>query len=270
MIEAAHITCRRGAREILSDVSLSVQPGRLTVVLGPNGAGKSTLLACLTADLPVSAGRITLDGRPLAAWRKSELALRRAVLPQKSHLAFPFTVREVVELGLIAAGGHSLAGGGRDRHRQQEEAVRVALSRVGLLSYAGRYYQQLSGGEQQRVHIARICCQLEVSRRLGAAPYLFLDEPISNLDLRHQLETLDIVRDFVAQGGGAFAILHDINLASLYADELVILSNGRVAARGTPAETLTTEVIAQVFDVPVTLNQVPSGGKPFLLPHTAR
>src|SRR5690606_24197952 len=108
----------------------------------------------------------------------------------------------------------------------------------GLLEYAGRFYQQLSGGEQQRVHIARICCQLDVARHLDATTYLFLDEPVSNLDLRHQLETLDIAREFVAQGGGALAILHDINLASLYADQLVIIADGGVAASGTAAETL--------------------------------
>ncbi|WP_342643503.1 heme ABC transporter ATP-binding protein [Rhodoligotrophos ferricapiens] len=273
MIEARNITCRRGGRDILSDVSLSIVPGRLTVVLGPNGAGKSTLLACMSGDLEVSSGSIELDGKSISSWRRAELALRRAVLPQKSHLAFPFTVREVVELGLIAA--VSRTGAVRQSRREsqpvsREEVVRRALGRVGLFSHAGRFYQQLSGGEQQRVHIARIWCQLEMSRAFGIAPYLFLDEPVSNLDLRHQLETLDIAREFVAEGGGAFAILHDINLASLYADELVVIANGRVAASGKPRETLTTEVIARVFEVPVKLNQVPENGQPFLLPHTAR
>jgi len=267
-IEAKQISVHRGSRAILKDVSLTVTPGCLTVVLGPNGAGKSTLLSCLVGDLEISAGSITLDGQPLCAWRKIDLALRRAVLLQKSHLAFPFTVREVVELGLIAA-RTGLSPDVRGR-RQREQIVRRALSRVGLLDYAGRFYQQLSGGEQQRVHIARICCQLDVARHFNVTPYLFLDEPVSNLDLRHQLETLDIAREFVAQGGGALAILHDINLASLYADKLVIIADGGVAASGTPAETLTTEVISRVFEVPVTLNQVPGEHRPFLLPHTAR
>ncbi|MGF7162083.1 iron complex transport system ATP-binding protein [Rhodoligotrophos appendicifer] len=262
MIEAKAITVRRGESEILSSVSVQVMPGELTIVLGPNGAGKSTLLAALVGDLLPVSGSITFDGRPLHDFRKGELALRRAVLPQKSHLAFPFTVREVVELGLVAIG--------TGRGRSHAEVVREALARVGLSDYAARYYQQLSGGEQQRVHIARICCQLAAARSLDATPYLFLDEPVSNLDLRHQLETLDIARDFADQGGGAFAILHDVNLASLYADRLVIIDKGRVAASGAPAETLTTEIISRVFNVPVEVNRMPRGERPFLLPHTAR
>jgi len=266
MLEARNITLRRGDRSILRNVDACIAPGSVTVILGPNGAGKSTLLSCLAGDLSVQAGDVTLDSRALSLWRKPELAMRRAVLPQKSHLAFPFTVHEVAELGLLAAGSSRDA---RQRPSRRDVICR-SLARVGMADHAARMYHHLSGGEQQRVHIARILCQLDQIIATGATPYLLLDEPVSSLDLRHQLETLDIARDFADSGGGVLAILHDVNLASLYADNVLVMADGRVEASGPPQETLTTEIISRIFDVPVILNRTPRRERPYLLPHTAR
>ncbi|QPC41846.1 heme ABC transporter ATP-binding protein [Kaustia mangrovi] len=261
MLDARDISVTLGGRQVLSPMTLSLGPGTFTVVVGPNGAGKSTLFKVLTGEIAPDCGTVQLDGTPLDEWPRDRLARRRAVLPQASHLAFPFTVYEVAALGLMA-GGSSLPPALRDRLPME------ALRRVGLDTHAGRFYQHLSGGEQQRVQIARVFCQLDAGRSDGTQQYLFLDEPISSLDLNHQMATLDLAREAARGGLGAVAILHDINLASLYADRLIVMADGRIVADGPPADVLTTEIVRSVFKVGLTLNHVPEGTRPFALPHS--
>ena len=240
MIEAENLRVTLARRPVLRDISLSIPAGALTVIAGPNGAGKTTLLRALTGDLAPAAGIIRFDGVPLDAWRNRTLAQRRAVLPQSSHLAFPFTVHEVVALGL-RAGAHRAANPG--------QFIRDRLKRVGLAGYEGRFYQQLSGGEQQRVHLARVLSQLGAPMSEGAANWLYLDEPTASLDIRHQFEILDIARDHVARGGGCLAILHDLNLAADYADRLIVVDAGTIVADGAPDAVLTDDLVASVFGV---------------------
>ncbi len=259
MLEVQNLTVRAGKRAILDRVSLKVRPGELTVVVGPNGAGKSTIMKAVTGELRPAEGTITLEGRSIGAYPAYEMASRRAVLPQASSLAFPFTVHEVVRLGTSGA------------MPAADRAARVAaaLTRVDLNGFGGRFFQELSGGEQQRVHLARVLCQVWEPVVDGVPRYLFLDEPTASLDLRHQLLTLDTARAFAAAGGGVVAILHDLNLAALYADKIIVVSAGRIAADGAPREVLTDAMMREVFGVSVHVGGVPADA-PFILPHTAR
>lgn len=248
-----------GGRKILHDVSLEAPAGKLTAIIGPNGSGKSTLLKALCRDYAYT-GTITLDGRDIARMSAVEIASQRAVLPQSSNLPFPFTVREVVAMGLTAGrpGVHPRAL----QHLPEE-----ALARVDLSGFGGRFYGELSGGEQQRVQLARVLCQVWEPVVDGVPRYLFLDEPVSSLDIKHQLMIMDVAKRFVRQGGGVIAVLHDLNLTALYADAVTALREGRVMASGRPEAVLTDAVLEAVFDVPLRVGVAPRTGS-FVLPQS--
>lgn len=250
------IQVRIDRTDILHGVDIEASAGRFTAIIGPNGSGKTTLLRALTGELPC-AGRAEINGLDVANTPAFVLAAQRAVLPQASDLAFPFTVFEVVRLGL--ASGLRLRG---DETRRVSEA----LARVDLAGFGGRYYQALSGGEKQRVQLARVLVQVWEPVVEGTARFLFLDEPISSLDIRHQLQIMEIGRDFAARGGGVVAVLHDLNLAAAFADHVVLLENGRVAGRGTPADVLTSERLERVYGCPMIVGPPPSDMEFMILP----
>jgi iron complex transport system ATP-binding protein len=182
------------------------------------------------------------------------------VLAQSQHVAFPFTVFEVVALGQLSAAGRS-----PDLRRRVVEC----LEAVDLIGYEGRYFQQLSGGEQQRVHIARVLCQIGgPAGGSGSAPprWLFLDEPTQSLDIAHQLIILDLARRHIRAGGGALAILHDLNLASLYADRLIVIRSGNIAADGAPESVLTDACVRSVFGERVRVLVDAANGRRYVLP----
>lgn len=261
MIEVSGLSVDIGHRPILKNVSFSAAAGAITAVIGPNGSGKSTLMKALCRDYAYE-GAVSVDGRDLSRMSLVEAATLRAVLPQSSALPFPFTVREVVALGLTAGRpGVSIAG----LRRLPDEA----LSRVDLDGFAGRFYGELSGGEQQRVQLARVLCQVWVPVLEGVPRYLFLDEPVSSLDIKHQLMIMDVARRFADEGGGVIAILHDLNLAAMYADAILAIRMGRVAGFGTPAEVLTDALISEVFDCPMRVGRLPDPMGPFVLPQSA-
>jgi iron complex transport system ATP-binding protein len=251
-------------RSLVQDVSLSLHPGRLTVVIGPNGAGKSTLMRLLTGEIAPSAGSVHMDGAPLSdlpAWR---LACRRAVMVQAARLAFPFTAHEVAALGASGVGRSLTAVAVSDLVTRSLEIADVA-------HLAARAYQTLSGGEQQRVQFARALAQLEAGRSVADRQILFLDEPVSSLDLKHQLALLDAARALAEESGIAvLAVLHDINLALAYADHLLVMHEGRLAAQGEPERIVTDDLLAAVFGVALQLRRTPPAGAPFLLPQTHR
>jgi iron complex transport system ATP-binding protein len=260
MFEIENISVRFGPREILKSVSARVVPDRLTIIAGPNGAGKSTVLKVMTGELKPESGYVWFDGRALSSLHAAEIAARRAVLPQAAQLAFPFTVFEVVRLGLQSRAGLSPA--------DRRAAPLGALDRVDLSGFGGRHYQHLSGGEQQRVHLARVLCQVGAPVVNGRPQYLFLDEPTASLDIRHQIETLNIARRFAREGGGVLAILHDLNLAAAFADHLIVMHRGEVAAEGAPADTISNDLMERVFGLPLRVGHAPREGVPFILPQT--
>ena len=260
MLAATDLALALAGRIVLADVNLALAPGALTVVVGPNGAGKSTLLKALSGTLAPARGQVTLDGMPLAAWSRHALARRRAVLAQNQHVAFPFTVFEVVALGQVTGAVYG--------SQALRRVVMESLAAVDLASYAGRFFQALSGGEQQRVQVARILCQLggAATGRDGAPKWLFLDEPTSSLDVPHQLAVLDIARAHARRGGGALAVLHDLNLASLYADRIVMIRDGRIVADSTPDDVLEETRMRAVFSDRLRVIADPESGRRYIVP----
>lgn len=261
MIEARDVTVAIGRKTIIESVDFVARPGQVLAVIGPNGSGKSTLLKAISGELTYS-GHIAINGSDVSRTKPWQAAALRAVLPQATVLSFPFTVREVVRLGLL---------GGRSGVLQSEEQrlPERALAKVDLEGFAGRFYQELSGGEQQRVQLARVLCQVWAPVVAGTPRYLLLDEPVSNLDIKHQLVIMNIAREFAQSGGGVIAILHDLNLTAMYADHVMLLHRGRIAADGTPEEVLRDGTISAVFDCPLRVGALPAANVPFVLPQSA-
>jgi iron complex transport system ATP-binding protein len=256
IVTARGVTYRVGGKTLLDSVSLSVAAGEYVALVGPNGAGKSTLLRVLAGELRPHAGSVALKDRPLASYTPRDLALHRAVLSQSTHVAFSFTVGDVVRMG---------AG---DRHgRAIDELTERALSDVDLAAFSERIITTLSGGEQQRAHFARVLMQLACGEAAHGPGLLLLDEPTASLDLKHQLDLLEAVGRCARRGVAVVAILHDLNLATLSADRIVVLDDGRVAADGAPPETVTDDLLARVFKVASAVSRTPPAGVPFVLPH---
>jgi iron complex transport system ATP-binding protein len=260
MLEARDVTVEANGNTLLRSASIATTPGRIIVLIGPNGAGKSTLLRVLSGELAPTRGEVLLDGRPLATYASSELARRRAVVPQSSALTFPFTVLEVAMLGVTVPG---VAGSAA----VATEAAREALDAVGLSPLADRLYVHLSGGERQRVHIARALCQLShPTFRPGESRCLLLDEPTSNLDLAHQSLVLEAVRAQAERGCAILAVMHDLNLAAALADDMILLVRGQVAASGPTAEVLQDGLLSAAYGCEVFANRAPGPERPFVLP----
>ncbi|MCR4267972.1 heme ABC transporter ATP-binding protein [Nitratireductor sp. ZSWI3] len=250
-----------GRKKILSGVELTAPPGIVTAIVGPNGSGKTTLLKALSGDIAYT-GEVRINGMALSSLKPWQAAVHRAVLPQSTTLSFPYTVREIVKLGLLS---------GRSGARPEELATlpERALARVDLAGFAGRFYQELSGGEQQRVQLARVLCQVWSPVLDGRPRYLLLDEPVSSLDIKHQLAIMEIAAGFAADGGGVIAILHDLNLTARYADRIAMMHRGRLVACGTPGDVLTDEMVSDVFECRIRVGAPPPNGTPFVLPQSA-
>lgn len=249
MLDAHRLTIKYDGREVLRCVSVCLGGGEVVVLLGPNGAGKTTLIKALNGAVAPAAGEVLLDSKPLSAYSRREIAKEIAVVAQENETKFPVTVLEFVLAGRFA---HGLAFGW-----ETDEDIRIAygvLEQCELTDYAGRLMNELSGGERQRVVLARALA--------AEANVLLLDEPTANLDLAHQAMMFRLVREWcVSAGAAAVVITHDLNLASEFADEIVMLSGGRVFAAGKPGEVLTAENVREVFGVEVLLDENPASGK---------
>lgn len=251
MLNASIDSIGIGGKTIVRSVEFVAMPGEVTAIIGPNGSGKSTVLKALCGDLPF-AGTVRINGRDSRVMKPWEMANQRAVLPQHATLSFPLTVREVVGFGLTGGrSGVSMAA--------RETLPERALERVDLGGFAGRYYQDLSGGEQQRVQLARVLCQVWQPVLDGTPRYLLLDEPVSSLDVKHQIIVMKIARDFADAGGGVVAILHDLNLAARYADRILAMRAGTAAGFGAPEDVLTDARMTEVFDCPMRFHRDEGG-----------
>lgn len=264
MLEAKGITVERSGRKLLDNVSVAIVPERVTAIVGPNGAGKSTLIKVLAGEIVPTHGDVELDGRSLKTFRAAELAARRAIVPQSTFLSFPFSVIEVVKLGASVPGFD----------QNPEHSTRIAedaLCDVGLTDFRDRTYSQLSGGERQRVHVARALCQLNASvRRQTQTAVLLLDEPTSSLDLSHQSLVLGEARAQADDGRAVAVVLHDLNLAAAWADEVILMNSGGIAARGPPSAIFQDDLLSAVFGCPIRANVPPPAGTPYMLPHFLR
>ncbi|MCB8983394.1 MAG: heme ABC transporter ATP-binding protein [Ardenticatenaceae bacterium] len=261
MLTIQNLSAAYGVRRVLEDVSLTVAAGEVLAVIGPNGAGKSTLVRTVSGVLPLQSGQVSVGERPLHSLSINERARCLAVVPQARQLPGSFTVRETILLGRTP-----YLGWLGKSSRQDQEQVDWALERTCLVELAERKVGELSGGEQQRVLLARALVQ--------AAPVLLLDEPTTHLDLQHQSSLLNLLRSLAAeQNLAVLIVLHDLNLASLYADRVALLVNGRIQAIGVPREVLTSANLTAVFHIPIEVIAHPAYGTPLVLPdgvaHTA-
>ncbi|MDF3072954.1 MAG: heme transporter ATP-binding protein [Alphaproteobacteria bacterium] len=253
MLRTDNVSVTVAGKRLIDGISLALRPGEMLAVVGPNGAGKSTLLRALSGEARIADGKVTLDGKTLKQIGPEALALRRAVLPQETRLAFSLTVEQVVQLGRLPHRGRS------DRI-QDRIATSRALEAVDMSDFSQRAWPTLSGGERQRVNLARVLAQLDIGGDAAEPRYLLLDEPTAALDLKHQLALLKLLRAQVGQGIGVLAILHDLNQA-LLADRVAVLAAGRLIALGAPDEVLTPDFVRQAYEVEARLIDLPGGGR---------
>ena len=227
-LAASSITHRFGKTAALSGVTLAAHRGQITVLIGPNAAGKSTLLRCLSGALDPIEGTITFDGKPLAHLRRSQRAPRIAFVPQRPGVGAAFCVREVVELGRYLL---------RPDHRRIAQAV----ERMQIENLLQRPFNELSVGQQQRVTIARALAQVD------STGFLVLDEPTAAMDIRHNLQTIAVLREFARQGGGVILSMHDLSQAATSADIVGILNQGKLVESGSPRQVMQPASMQSVF-----------------------
>jgi iron complex transport system ATP-binding protein len=248
MLKVSHISVSYGERPVLSGVSFELRDGEVIVLLGANGAGKTTLIRALNGTLPLSSGAIVLNEQPLAQMARREIAANIAVVAQENETRFPVTVLEFVLSGRFVHG--NAFGWESDA---DIDLVRRALGDCDLSDYETRLMNHLSGGERQRVVLARAIAT--------HAKILLLDEPTANLDLAHQAMMFQLVRTRCRQSNySAIVITHDLNLATEFADKIIMLRKGRIAAAGTPEEVLSAENVKNIFGVQVLLDRNPASG----------
>ncbi|TQC45362.1 heme ABC transporter ATP-binding protein [Rhodococcus sp. WS4] len=250
-LRANGIAVTRGGRTVLDDVSVDVRTGEVLVLVGPNGAGKSTLLAALSGDQDVQSGSVHLDDRDLGDWTALEMAQRRAVLPQQNTVGFSFTARQVITMGRSPWAR-------TPRADDDGAAIADALRICDVEPFADRPFTALSGGERARVALARVLAQRTET--------ILLDEPTAALDLGHQETVMRLARSRAAQGTAVVVVLHDLALAAAYADRIVVLENGRVAADGPPSDVLSEELLTRVYGHPVEVIAHPVTGATLVLP----
>jgi iron complex transport system ATP-binding protein len=255
MIAFEQIVARypRSERPALDGVSLTAQRGRITAVVGPNGSGKSTLVRTLLGMIPVESGEIRVDGAPLSSMERRDLARRVAVVTQSESLTFPLPAREYVALGRYPHEGTWSAEGAEDA-----AAIDRAMRLAGVTAMAARATDELSGGEWQRVRIARALAQG------GGA--LVLDEPSTFLDVGHEMAMFELFARLAREGMAVLLVRQQLNLVARLADEIVLLDRGRVAAVGAPMDVMRASVLEHVYDWPLVVTRDPAVGAPALLP----
>lgn len=253
MLEIRNLTVLYGDKEIVRGASLGLSPGKLVALIGPNGSGKSTLMRAVSGVIP-SHGQVLLDGLDFKELSIQQRARKLAVLPQTTHLPAAYTAWETVLMG--RAPHLNFLG---QISAQDEEIAREALARMDALDLSERRMGELSGGEQQRVLLARALAQ--------AAPVLLLDEPTTHLDLHHQMGLLERVRELAREKNlSVLLALHDLNLAARYADRVALLAGGEITHSGPPREVLTPQILSQVYQWPVQVIDHPFLDGPLVLP----
>jgi iron complex transport system ATP-binding protein len=256
VLEARDLTIKYNDRVAVSNVTLTLGAGEITALIGPNGAGKSTLLRGLNGQVARASGAVFLDGQPIEKYNRRTIGRRVAVVAQEAELRFPVTVLEFVLGGRFAWGPNS--GWGWETERDLQVAAQV-LAETELADLSGRLMNELSGGERQRAVLARALAT--------EATFLLLDEPTANLDLSHQSTLLARVRKRCDnQQTSALVITHDLNLASQFADRILLMKNGKVVRLGKPDEVLTSRLLNEVFEVEVLVDAHPITGAPRVTP----
>ncbi len=242
MITVRNVTKRYGGTTVLDDVSCEIPRGGITSIIGPNGAGKSTLLSLISRLQPMDAGGVSVAGLDVTATPSRELAKTMAILRQENHLTMRLTVRDLVAFGRFP---HS---GGRPTV-QDLEHVDEAIRQLDLTSMADKFVDELSGGQRQRAYIAMVLAQ--------DTEYLLLDEPLNNLDMKHSVEMMRLLRRLADDLGKTIVlVVHDINFASCYSDTILAMKNGRLIHQGTPSDIMRAEMLYDVYDIDIRIEEI--------------
>jgi len=257
MLRTENIAYSIGSKQILKGISLDFVPGEFVMILGPNGSGKSTFLKIFSGEIPRFHGQVLYDDKLISELSKEELATRRAVMSQQTELSFPLTVEEVVMMGRYPHFTFS-------PDKKDISICNEVLRRMNLQSFRDRNYTTLSGGEKQRVQYARVLAQIREKPADGHR-YLFLDEPLNNLDISYQQDFLQVASLLKNENTVLVAVMHDINLAIHYADRLVFFKEGKMVGCGAPRELVSTELIQHVFNVTTKVIENPVTGEPLVI-----
>lgn len=252
-IQIDNVSARHGALPVLHDITLSLAAGQVTVIAGPNGCGKSTLLRCLARLHQPERGMLRLGGHDVWTMRARDSARHVAMLPQAPVAPEGLTVE-----ALVRYGRHPHQGLWRQWSREDEQAVQAALRETGTLELAPRQVSELSGGQRQRCWLAMVLAQ--------QTPFILLDEPTSMLDIGHQVEVLELVRQVARRGFTVVMVLHDLAAAARYADTLVAMQAGRVLASGHPRQVLTAALVRQLYGIEADILRAPVDGAPVVVP----
>ncbi|MEL7532640.1 MAG: heme ABC transporter ATP-binding protein [Bacteroidota bacterium] len=255
MLEAKGISYYIKDKALLEKVNFSLAKGEVTSIIGPNGAGKSTLIRLLSRDIKSKSGKLTWQNKVLSEYRDLEMAKQRAVLTQKTQLSMLLHGEDVVMMGRYPH---------YKNHPSQLDfdCVQNAMRQSTSLAFAKRIYQQLSGGEQQRIQLARAFCQIGD----GNGPYLLLlDEPLNNLDLQHQHHLLQLCQDFASEGNCVIIVMHDLNLSAQYSDKILLLNEGRQVAFGKPEEVCDADLLSQIYQLKMRVMRHPGGDFPLII-----
>lgn len=237
MIEVRNVTKRYGAKTVVDEVSLTIAKGQITALIGPNGAGKSTLLAMISRLLPRDSGEIWIDGQEVAKAKSNELAKKLSILRQENHVSVRLTVRELVSFGRFPYSQGRLTP---EDWRHVDQAIHY----LELEPFEQRYLDQLSGGQRQRAYVAMVLCQ--------NTDYILLDEPLNNLDMKHSVQIMRILRRMVNELGKTIVlVLHDINFASCYADTIVAFKEGKLVQAGSTEQLIDTHALHAIYDMEI-------------------
>jgi len=257
MLRTENISFSVGKKQILKNVSASFLPGEFNMILGPNGSGKSSFLKIFSGEINKFQGTVLYDDKKIKELRKEELAKKRAVMSQQADLSFPLLVEEVVMMGRYP---HFTF----NPNKKDIAICNEVIERMNLVEFKERNYLTLSGGEKQRVQYARVLAQVWEKPTDGYR-YLFLDEPLNSLDISYQHEFLQSAVELMKEHTVLIAVMHDINLAAHYADNLFFLKEGEMVVHGRPKDILTENIIEQVFNIKTTVIENPVTGKPLVI-----
>ncbi|BAH46677.1 MULTISPECIES: ABC transporter ATP-binding protein [Brevibacillus] len=242
MIEVRNVTKQYGSKNVVENVSVKIAKGKITSFIGPNGAGKSTLLSMISRLLTKDQGEVFIEGQEIGQTKSSELAKKISILKQSNHITVRLTIRELVSFGRFPYSQGNLT-------KEDWKYVDEAIQYLELTDIQHKYLDQLSGGQRQRAYIAMVVAQ--------NTEYVLLDEPLNNLDMKHSVQIMKVLRRLVDEKGKTVVIvIHDINFASVYSDYIVALKDGKVVKEGTTDEIITQPILKDVYDMDIRIEDI--------------
>lgn len=242
MIEVRNLIKKYSSKTVVDNVSVNIEKGKITSFIGPNGAGKSTVLSMITRLIRIDSGEVVIEGKPLSEWEKKELSKKIAILKQSNNINLKLTVRELVSFGRFPHSEGRLT-------KEDEKYIDEAIEYMKLKDMENKYIDELSGGQKQRAYIAMVIAQ--------DTEYVFLDEPLNNLDMKHSVEMMKVLRNLCDDlGKTVVLVMHDINYTSCYTDYIVALKDGKIAKYGTKEEIMKEDVLEEIYEMKFDVREI--------------